>query len=145
MRIEVLPRQRVNVFAVSRCGVGQHHPDGLVQLAAVYAYACVVHLPRTLMRGVHPARDRRAAGLDQRQVERVDERSVARGVDVAETGEEVRDHLAAPLDGSGGLQSKPHGALLDDACLARQRLADVHGHLGPETQALLEGLHDAHE
>ena len=77
MRVEVLPRLLIDVFAVSRCGVGQHHPDGLVQLAAVDTYACIVTLPRTPVRGAHPAREFRAAGLDQRQVERVDERSVA--------------------------------------------------------------------
>ena len=46
------------------------------------AYACVVTLPRTPVRGVHPPREFREAGLDQRQVERVDDRSVAGRVDV---------------------------------------------------------------
>ena len=66
MRVEVLPRLLIDVFAVPRCGVGQHHPDGLVQLAAVDAYACVVTLPRTPVRGAHPAREFRAARFVQR-------------------------------------------------------------------------------
>ena len=64
--------------------VAQHHPGALVELSAVHADARVVDIQRALVRGAHPARDRRAAGLDQRQVAGVDHRLGALGVDVAE-------------------------------------------------------------